>query len=121
MQFYTLNPLLAPTVDNFSPTDGSGDFATPVNPALDAASFAGQDLPGIRSLYNGSGGGTGFDLSWAVDGFGQSVSLSSVMFARVEVLNGNAEIDGFAIVPEPTSALLLLSGALLMSVARRRK
>ena len=119
--FYTLNPLLAPTVDGLFPADGLGDFATPVNPMLNATSFAGQDLQGIRSLYNGAGGGMGYDLSWAVDGLGQSVLLSSVMFVRVDVLNGNAEIDGFAIVPEPASTSLLLSGALLMAVARHRK
>lgn len=119
--FYALNPLLAPTVDNLFPTDGMGNFAAPVNPSLNASSFAGQDLAGIRSLYNGSGGGAGFDISWAQDGLGQSVSLGSISYVRVEVFTGNAEIDGFAIVPEPASTSLLLTGLTVMAFARRRK
>ena len=38
-----------------------------MNPALTAADFAGQDLAGIRALYNGSAGGAGFSLAWAID------------------------------------------------------
>ena len=101
--------------------DGAGDFGLPVDPALNAGSFAGQDMPGIRSLYNGSGGGRGFDISWAQDGGGNSVSLSSISVVRVEVLGGNAEIDGFAVVPEPTSASLLLLGSLGFWVTRRKQ
>lgn len=113
VNFFTLNPLLAPTVDGLFPTDGSGDFGLPVSPALNASSFAGQDLLGIRSLYNGSGGGRGFDISWAQDSSGHSVALPSVSFVRVEVLTGNAEIDGFVAVPEPTVVAL---GALALGV-----
>ena len=121
INFFTLNPALAPIVDGLFPTDGSGDFSQPVNPALNAGSFAGQDLAGIRSLYNGSGGGRGFDISWAQDGGGNSVSLASINFVRVEVLGGNAEIDGFAVVPEPAGASILLLGSLALWVARRRQ
>src|SRR5262245_58432384 len=32
--WFTLNPALAPTVDGLFPTDASGDFQRPVNPAL---------------------------------------------------------------------------------------
>ncbi len=120
VNFFTLNPLLAPTVDGLFPTDGSGDFGRPVNPALTASSFAGQDLPGIRSLYDGSGGGRGFDLAWAQDSNGNSVALPSVNFVRIEVLSGNAEIDGFVMVPEPTVLTLgALAGVALG--CRRRK
>jgi len=121
ISFFTLNPVLSPLVDGFFPTDGSGNFGLPVNPALNAGSFVGQDLPGVRSLYNGSGGGRGFDISWAQDGFGNSVSLASISFVRVEVLGGNAEIDGFAVVPEPASASLLLLGSLAFWASRRRQ
>jgi len=120
VNFFTLNPVLAPMVDGFFPTDGSGDFGLPVNPALNAGSFAGADLAAIRSLYNGSGGGVGFDISWAQDSGGNSISLASISFVRVEVLGGNAEIDGFAVVPEPGSASLLLLGSLALRATHRR-
>ncbi len=115
VNFFTLNPALTPIVDGLFPTDGSGNFGLPVNPALNASSFADQDMLGIRSLYNGSGGGRGFDISWAQDGGGNSVSLASISFVRVDVLRGNAEIDGIAVVPEPSTLSLgaLALGALL--------
>src|SRR5213594_932044 len=91
--YYTLNPALSPTVDGLFPPDGSGDFQRPVDPSLNTAAFAGQGLTGIRALYNGSGGGSGFDLAWAQDGSGNSVNLPSVKFIRVDVLSGKSEID----------------------------
>lgn len=119
--YFILNPLLAPPVDGLYPTDGSGDFHQPVDPALTGPDFAGQDLDGIRSLYAGSGGGTGFDISWAQDGGGQSVFLTSISYVRVEVLSGKSEIDGFAVVPEPSAAALAAAGTLLWRGNRRRK
>jgi hypothetical protein len=121
ISFFTLSPALAPIVDGLFPSDGNGRFDLPVDPALNAGSFAGQDLLGIRSLYNGSGGGRGFDISWAQDSMGNSVLLGSISFVRVEVLGGNAEIDGFAVVPEPASASLLLLGSLGCWAVRRRR
>ncbi len=120
VNFFTLNPFLAPIVDGLFPTDGIGDFAMPVNPLLTAPDFAGKDLTGIRALYSGSGGGRGYDISWAQDGFGQSVSLSSVQFVRIEVLGGNAEIDGFAAVPEPGTGALASLTTLAMLLARKK-
>ena len=119
--YYELNPSLAPVVDGMFPTDGAGDFQTPVNPLLAASAFAGQNLAGVRNLYAGSGGGAGFDLAWARDGGGQSVNLPGVNFIRVEVLSGKSEIDGFAaVVPEPATATLLGLGAVLGWAVRRR-
>ena len=69
----------------------------------------------------GSGGGASYDISWAQDGLGQSVSLSSVEFVRIEVLGGNAEIDGLVAVPEPTMVSLALLGAGALMVARRKR
>ncbi len=119
--FYTLNPVLAPQVDGLFPTDGSGNPFLPVNPALTAASFAGQDLAGIRTLYNGSAGGAGFDLSWAVDSNDQSVLLSSVDYVRLDVLNDGspAYIDAISVVPEPATWMFLLTGAGLFFLRRR--
>jgi hypothetical protein len=119
--FYALDPALAPTVDGMFPTDGSGDFFQPVNPALKGADFAGMNLAGIRALYAGSGGGAGYDLAWALDGHSQSVSLPWVSFVRVEVLSGVSEIDGFAVVPEPAAETLALAGTALFFLIKRRK
>ena len=111
--FYRLNPSLAPVVDGFAPTDGAGDFTRPLNPSLTPTSFNGLKMGGIRSLYNGSGGGTAYDLAWAQDINGNAVLLPGVSFIRVNVLNGVSEIDGFSTVavPEPSSfALAMLAG-----------
>ena len=119
--FYTLNPALAPQVDGLFPTDGSGNPFLPVNPALTASDFAGQDLAGIRALYHGSAGGAGFSLAWAIDSNGQSVSLSSVDYVRLEVLNDGtpAYIDAISVVPEPATWALILTGAGLFRLRRR--
>ncbi|MGZ4988103.1 MAG: hypothetical protein ACXWBP_08685, partial [Limisphaerales bacterium] len=61
VNFYTLNPLQAPTVDLLFPTDGSGDFQKPLDPSLAQADMAGLTLDQIRALYNGSAGGASFD------------------------------------------------------------
>ena len=96
--YYELNPALAPTVDGWYPTDGSGNPSLPVNPSLTQANFAGQGLTGIRALYNGSAGGGSFDLSWAQDTNGNSVFLSDISYVRVDVLSGKSEVDAFSVV-----------------------
>jgi hypothetical protein len=122
LTWFTLNPALAPGVDSYFPTDGSGDFTLPVNPALSAGSFSGLDLGGIHNLYGGSGGGTAFDLSWAIDAEGAPVHLPDISFLRIDVLDGVAQIDGVVAVPEPgTWALLLGGGAVLLLARRGRK
>ena len=99
--FYVLNPLLAPTVDTWFPTDGAGDFFLPVSPALKAADFSGKNLEQIAALYVGSGGGAGFSLGWAQDDLGRSVFVDSAQFVRVESVGGKFEIDAIAAV-DPT-------------------
>ena len=98
--YYTLDPLLALTVDGLFPTDTTGNFQRAVDPALRTADFSGRSLSGIRALYNGSGGGTGFDLAWAQDTSGHSVVLPSASFVRIEVLSGKSEIDAIAAARE---------------------
>lgn len=118
--FYTLNPALAPPVDGLFPTDGSGNPFLPVNPALTAADFAGQDLTGIRALYNGSAGGAGFSLAWAIDANGNSVPLSSVNYVRLDGVSGVAFIDAISVVvPEPATWVLALTGVGAFLLQRR--
>jgi len=100
--FYVLNPALAPTVDRLFPTDGSGNFLTPVDPRLSGANFAGASLASIRALYAASGGGSGFDLAWAQDTNGQDVVLSTASFVRIDVLSGKSEVDAVTVLPRQT-------------------
>lgn len=116
--YYRLDSTLAPTLDLWFPTDGSGDFAQPVDPRLGAADFAGLDLTGIRSRYAGSGGGAGFDLDWARDESGTPVALSEIQFVRLEVLADRAEIDAVVAVPEPSIPSLVVLG---LAIASRRQ
>jgi hypothetical protein len=121
VNWFALDPALAPLVDGLYPTDGNGDFSIPVNPALSEADFAGKDLAGIRALYGGAGGGAGFDLAWARDTNGAPVNLPSVNFVRVEMQGGHAEIDGIVAVPEPGVGVLFLAGAAAVAWAGPRR
>ena len=97
--YFKLDPALAPTVDGLFPPDASGNPQKPVNPALTADSFAGQTQAGIATLYDGSGGGRGYDISWAQDTSGNPVVLDSIKFVRIDVVSGKSEIDAIAAVP----------------------
>jgi len=121
--FYTLNPSLTPMVDGLFPTDASGNPLLPVNPSLTAADFAGLDLAQIEALYNGSAGGAGFDIAWAINGSGQSISLSSIDYVRLDVLGDGtpAYIDAVSVVPEPTTLALAITGTGLFLLRRRIK
>jgi hypothetical protein len=102
--FYQLNPAIAPTVDGLYPTDGNGNFQIPVDPTLTASDFAGLTLDDMRLFYLGSGGGTGYDISWALDGNGNRVSLDTIKYIRVDVISGKSEIDAFSAVMVPKGA-----------------
>jgi hypothetical protein len=124
LTYYTLNPGFAPNLEGFYPSDGQGQFGVPVDPALTGFSFAGKSLAEIRALYAGSGGGVGYDLAWAQDDKGQSVTLSEISFVRLDVLSGRAEIDGLsavASVPEPAPWALLGLGFGLLLCGRRQR
>jgi hypothetical protein len=121
VNYYALNPLFAQTVDSYFPSDAAGDFRLPMNPALTGSSFAGLGLAGISALYAGSGGGMGYDISWAQDGLGNSVALGSISYVRVEVLSGKSEIDALVAVPEPTALSLAFAGLGALIVARRNR
>jgi hypothetical protein len=113
--WYTLNPALAPQAGSLFPTDGSGNPQIAVNPALTLANFTGQNLAGIRTLYGGSAGGTGYDLAWAQDSNGNSVELASADYIQIDVQSGLLYLDAVSAVPEPTAWALLVLGGLLLS------
>lgn len=121
--WYTLDPSLAPVVDHYFPTDGSGSFTTPVSPSLRPVDMAGNTLAQIRSAYAGSAGGAAYDIAWARDGGGLPIALSEISYIRVNVLTGRAEIDGFSAVsavPEPrTIALAAVATVGLLAFGRR--
>lgn len=96
--FFAVSASTGGSVDNLFPTDGAGDFGIPVAPSVTQDDFAGLTLDGIQAVYNGSAGGTSFDLATAVDDAGRRVHVHELHFVRVEVLSGKAEIDGFATV-----------------------
>jgi len=96
--FFVLDTNHAPVADGLFPTDGSGQFGVPVDPALTAGDFGGATAAGIRALYAGSGGGTGYNIGWARTNRGRPPHLPFIRFVRVEVLSGKVEIDAFAAV-----------------------
>jgi hypothetical protein len=98
VNYYTLNPALAPAADYLYPTDASGNFRLPVNPALTPTNFAGLTLADIRLLYNGSAGGASYDIAWAQDTNGNPVFLPEIYYVRVDVLTNRVQIGGFAAV-----------------------
>lgn len=121
LTYYQLSPSLAPVVDGAFPTDGTGDFSIPVDPILGASSFNGLNLGGVRQLYRGSGGGTGFDLDWALNENGEFIDIDEIRFVRVDVLSGRSEIDGFAVVPEPSVASILFVGITVLATLNQRR
>jgi hypothetical protein len=119
--WYTLNPSLTPQAGDLFPTAGNGSPQIAVNPALTLANFMGQNLAGIQTLYNGSAGGTGYDLAWALDANNNSVDLASADYVRFEVQAGVLDLDAVASVPEPATWSLILTGAVLAGFHLRKK
>ena len=104
--------------ENAQWTDELMDFTRPVNPAYyDMLMNGGLSAAEAIALYNGSGGGTGFDL--AESGF------EWIQYIKVEGITGFAEgeIDAFADVapvPIPAAIWLLGSGLIGLVGIRRR-
>jgi hypothetical protein len=122
--WYTLNQSLAPQPGTLFPTAGNGNPLIPVNSALTLANFEGQNLAGIESLYDGSAGGTGYDLDWATNSLGDNADLASADYVRIEVQTGVLDLDAASVTqaaPDAmsTSLALMLVGAGLFWLYRR--
>ena len=102
---------------NLTWTDNEMDFTRPVDPAL-AATLNGGGLSAAQAiaLYNGSGGGTGFDLAESGYEWIQYIKVSGIEGYR-------GEIDAFsdvAAVPVPGALWLLASGLVLLTGLGRK-
>jgi len=114
-----------PFADDFAPTqaftwdrdihnwDLELDWTKPVNPNLSKASFSGKYVADAIDLYNGSAGGTAFDIS----GLPLPTNAQGrkwVQFIRVNGSGGEVDaVSRVSRVPDPTSiadAKLLLDG-----------
>jgi len=109
------------------PTYGNGNPQIAVNPSLAVSNFIGLNLAGIESLYDGSAGGTGYDLAWAQDANGNSVDLASADYISIQVQSGVLDLDAVSVVPEPATWALTSVGLCFLcflshrSLQRRRK
>jgi hypothetical protein len=72
--------------DTHSWTDNEMDFTRPVDPSITLSDFDGISAAAAIALYDGSGGGTGYDLD--------EVGLDWIQY--VKVISSGGEIDAFA-------------------------
>jgi len=92
-------------------TDQLNDFAKPVNPALTLAELTAGTSADAMALYDGSAGGTGFDL--AESGF------EWIQYIKVEGLPGfsGGEIDAFSdVAPVPIPGTVWLLGSSIVGL-----
>ena len=81
------------------------DATRPVDPAVAAADFKGRTLADYARLYDGSAGGTGFDIS-AFDLPRDALGRKFVRFVRITTIDpddGTTEVDAVAdVAPAPS-------------------
>ncbi len=115
-----------PTADDYFPTqpwdwdwdshdwsDQELDWTKPVDPSLSGDDFAGLSVAEAINLYDGSAGGTGFDLN--------EFGLDWIQYVMVSDPSGyEGEITGIVdvAVPEPVTAVLFGLG--ILATVRRR-
>ncbi|BBO86524.1 hypothetical protein DSCO28_70900 [Desulfosarcina ovata subsp. sediminis] len=111
--------------ENAEWTDTLSDFTKPVDPdAIDELiGETGVSAADAIAAYDGSGGGTGFDLDDLYDLYG--VELDWIQYIKVEGTSefAGGEIDAFtdvAAVPVPAAVWLLASGLLGLAGLRKR-
>jgi len=112
-------------VGDLFPTQGSGNPNLPVNPALTTASFTGLTVAAALALYNGSAGGSSFDIGNAVNALGDPVSLPWASYVMV-TNEGTAYglVQSFAVVesiPEPSALALVGIGIAGLFCLRKRR
>jgi hypothetical protein len=120
VNWYSLNPALAPQPGEWFPTYGGGNPQLAVNPALANFNFAGATLGQIESLYAGSAGGTGYELGWAVDANNNPVQVGPVDDVRIEVQSGVVDLDAISAAPEPATWTMAVLGAPFLFWRRTR-
>jgi hypothetical protein len=120
VNWYMLNPSLAPQAGEWFPSYGGGNPQIPMNPALMSTSFAGDTLGEIESLYDGSAGGTGYSLSWAQNADGSGADLTSVDYVQIDVESGVLDLDAVSVVPEPATWALFAAGATLLGFRMKK-
>lgn len=127
--WYTISDVFAddlwPTqgyTDTSGPYNADGtvpsDFLMPMNPSITLDSVIGLNYAQMLSLYNGSAGGTGVDIS--------GTGLAWIQYVKIyqlETDDWSTEIDALAdvaAVPEPISLAVLLLGLPALAAPKRR-
>jgi len=124
VNFYQLKAPNGYGADDSFPAQGSGNPLLPVNPALTLSNFAGLTTAQALALYNGSAGGASFSISWAVDGSGNPVALSSINEIEIVPTTGYGLVDAVArveTVPEPGTWALFIVGGISPALFQRNR
>jgi hypothetical protein len=121
----TYYELAAPEgADDLFPTEGSGNPALPLDPALTLPDFIGLTQAQALDIYDDSAGGASYSISWAENAEDQPVDLPSISYVKIEGSEGFGYVDSVARVesiPEPGAPVLAAVGAGILLVWRKRR